>query len=244
VVASRNGAYQVQVPNSGKKYSINLKERTCNCTLYKEYDSPCMHAIVACQHAVEDPYKLFAEEYTVSAYRKTYKHFLPPFSIENLASTSGFLPPVFKNQRGRPTTKRIQKGAWKRKEKKCSKCHGTGHDIQKCRFAPAINERQQRARERHMSIDSSDSSGSSSDSGSSSSNSGSNIDEEAIMDRVESDLYHERIARAWEIVNRRQAELDREEGIETGDAELGDIEMGGAGAGLTDQDIQDDAQDG
>jgi hypothetical protein len=47
-----------------------------------------------------------------------------------------------------------------------------------------------------MSIDSSGSSGSSSDSGSSSSNSGSDIDEEAIMDRVESDLYHERIARA------------------------------------------------
>jgi hypothetical protein len=45
-----------------------------------------------------------------------------------------------------------------------------------------------------MSIDSSGSSGSSS--GSSSSISGSDIDEEAIMDQIESDLYHEPIARA------------------------------------------------
>lgn len=76
-----------------------------------------------------------------------------------------------------------------------------------------------------MSIDSSGSSGSSSDSSSSSSNSSSDIDEEAIMDQIESDLYRERIAGAWEIVNRQQAELDIEEGIETGGAELGDIEI-------------------
>jgi hypothetical protein len=83
VVASRNGVYQVQIPDSKKKHIVNLKERTCDCTLFEEYDSPCTHAIVACRHAVEDPYELFAEEYTVSAYRKTYEHFLPPFSIEN-----------------------------------------------------------------------------------------------------------------------------------------------------------------
>jgi hypothetical protein len=129
VVASRNRVYQVQVPNSRKKHIVNLKERTCNSTLFEEYDSLYTYAIVACRYAVEDPYKLFAGEYTVSAYRKTYKHFLLPFSIENLVSTSRFLPLVSKNQCSRPTTKRIQKGAWKWKEKKCLKCHGTGHDI-------------------------------------------------------------------------------------------------------------------
>lgn len=78
--------YQVQIPNSGKKHIVNLKEHTCNYTRFEEYDSPCIHAIVAYQHEVEDPYKLFAEEYTVSMYRKTYNHFLQPFSIENLQS--------------------------------------------------------------------------------------------------------------------------------------------------------------
>jgi hypothetical protein len=82
-----------------------------------------------------------------------------------------------------------------------------------------------------MSIDSSSSSSNSS-SDSSSDNSGSDIDEEAIMDQVESELYHQRIARAWEIVNRRQAELDIE-GIETGGVKSSDVEMGGTSYGLT-----------
>jgi SWIM zinc finger len=252
VAASGNGIYQVQVPDSGKKRIVNLKERTCDCTLFEEYDSPCTHAIAACRYKAEDPYKLFAEEYTMSAYQKTYEHFLPPFSIENLASTSGFLPPVFKNQRGRPTTKQIRKGAWKRKEKKCLKCYGKGHNIWKCRFAPAINGRQQRTREWDMSIDSSDLSDSSSSNLDSNIDSDSDIDEEALIDQIESNLHRERIARAWEIVNRQQAELDIErerelsvlassslngmEGIETGGAKLGDVELGGIGAGLTGQD--------
>jgi hypothetical protein len=97
--------YQVQIPNSGKKHIINLKECTCNCTRFEEYDSPCVYVIVAYQHEVEDPYKLFAEEYTVSTYRKMYNHFLQLFSIENLQSEPRVLPPIFKKQRGRPTTK-------------------------------------------------------------------------------------------------------------------------------------------
>jgi hypothetical protein len=186
----------------------------------------------------------------VSTYRKTYEHFLWPFNIENLASTSRVLLLVFKKQRGRPTTKRIWKGDWKRKKTKCSKCYGHGHNIWKCQFAPAINGRQQRAQEREF--DSSDSSESLSSG--SSSDSGSDVDEEAIMDQIESDLYNQRIARAWEIVNRQQAEWDMEsdselsvlasslfngmEGIETGGAELGDVEMGGTSSGPTDQDGQ------
>jgi hypothetical protein len=107
------------------------------------------------------------------------------------------LPPVFKKQRGRPTTKQKRKGDWKRKEMKCSKCNGLGHNIQKCRFAPAINGRQQRARERELSIDNSDLSGSLSSSlngslsSGSSSSSSSDIDEEALMDQIEFELHRE-----------------------------------------------------
>jgi hypothetical protein len=99
-----------------------------------------------------------------------------------------------------------------------------------------------------LSINSSDSSGSSSGSSSSGSSSGSNsgsgssIDEEAIMDQIELDLHHERIARAWEIVNRRQAEWDGMEGIETSGVELGGIEMDRTGASLTDQGGQDSSR--
>ena len=241
VSPSGNGMYQVQIPDSEKKFIVNLKEYTCNCTFFQEYVSPCTHAIAASRYEAEDPYKLFAEEYTVPIYRKMYMHFLRPFNIENL-SAANVLPPVFKKQHGRPTTKRIRKGDWKRKETKCSKCKGPRHNIRKCKFAPAINGRQQRARGRELSVSSSSSGGS---------NSGldSNTDEEALRDQMESALYHKQIARAWEIVNRRQQEREREEkeyiqeqeqtGKQESDSELsiiasslfdsieGDAEMGG-----------------
>jgi len=236
VFASGNGIYQVQIPDSRKKHIVNLKEHTCNCMLFEEYQSLCTHAIIACQYESEDPYKLFAEEYTLLVYRKTYSHFLWPLSIENLESASGVLPPVFKKQRGRPTTKRIRKGARKRKEKKCSKCHGTGHNIRKCRFAPAINGRQQRTQERELSIASSSSSSASSAS-SASSRFGSDADEEVFynaldeVDQAESDLYYKQVARAWEIVNHQQdLESDSELSVQASSL-FASIEVGGISQG-------------
>jgi hypothetical protein len=55
------------MPDSIRKHIVSLEERTCDCRLFEEYQSPCTHAIVAYRHEVEDLYKLFAEEYTVSA---------------------------------------------------------------------------------------------------------------------------------------------------------------------------------
>jgi hypothetical protein len=122
-----------------------------------------------------------------------------PISIKNLSSTKGVLPPEFKKQRGRPLTKRIRKGAWKRGALHCSNCNGTGHNIQKCRHTPALNGQQQRVRDQEeSSLDKN-----------SSSDLGSDIDnavDEARVDQAELDLYDERIARAHEIVERRQAE--------------------------------------
>ena len=131
----------------------------------------------------------------MSAYRNTYAYFLQPFSIENLLSTPEILPPVFEKQRGRPASKRIRKGAWKRKARKCSKCQGLGHNIRKCRFAPAVNGRQQRAWERELSIDSTSSSNLSD---SLSPNLSSDVDTDDLdnLDRAESNLYYKRVATA------------------------------------------------
>jgi hypothetical protein len=97
----------VQIPNFKKKHIVNFKEYICNCTQFKEYDSLYTHTIVAYRHKVEDLYKLFVKQYTMSIYKGTYNHFLQPFSIKNLLSTLRFLLPVFKKQRSRLTTKRI-----------------------------------------------------------------------------------------------------------------------------------------
>ena len=56
VFESGNGIYQVQIPDSGRKFIVNLQKRHCDCGNFQEYLSPCAHAIVACRHEAEDPY--------------------------------------------------------------------------------------------------------------------------------------------------------------------------------------------
>jgi len=46
VFDSGNWIYQVQIPDSGRKFIVNLKERRCDCMNFQEYLSPCTHAIV------------------------------------------------------------------------------------------------------------------------------------------------------------------------------------------------------
>ena len=50
--------------------------------------------------------------------------------------------------------KRIRKGDWKWKTVHCSNCQGSKHNSRTCRFAPALNRRQQRIRDRELSISS------------------------------------------------------------------------------------------
>jgi hypothetical protein len=125
----------------------------CNFRSERLLQSPCTRSIVACRYEVEDPYEYFIDQYIIQYYKNTYKHFLIPINIENLASDSGILPPVFKKQRGRPKTKRIRKGAWKKKATLCSNCQGTGHNRRTCRFAPA-HSRRQRARDHDSDVES------------------------------------------------------------------------------------------
>ncbi len=148
VFQSGNGIYQVQIPDTGTKRVVDLRERICECTNFEEYQSPCVHAIAACRYEAEDPYDLFIPEYTVKSYRSTYEHFILPVSIENLDLDTEIKPPEYRKTRGRPRVKRIRKGAWKRKATFCSNCLGTGHNKRTCREAPTVNGRRQRARDR------------------------------------------------------------------------------------------------
>jgi hypothetical protein len=47
VFESGNGIYQVQIPDTGYKYTVNLQEFECSCTIFWEYQAPCSHAICA-----------------------------------------------------------------------------------------------------------------------------------------------------------------------------------------------------
>ena len=84
-------------------------------------------------------------------YRDTYSWFLQPISIQDLESDPNIHPLIIQKQRGRPKSKRMQKGANERKHKTYSTCgKKTRHDKRTCRSQPARNGRRQRARDREI----------------------------------------------------------------------------------------------
>ena len=119
----------------------------CDCGCFYEYQSPCAHGIAAAMYRAEDPLSFFYDAYSTGVYRKTYSHPLPPISIEDLAVDNNIKPPVLRKQAGRPRTKRIRKGAWERKQTRCSNCLGWGHNKRSCRGQPVSSGRRERARD-------------------------------------------------------------------------------------------------
>ena len=94
-----------------------------------------------------DPISLFFDQYTIQALRQTYSHPLIPILLEELAINPTIQPLILKKQAGRPKTKRIRKGAWKRKQTRCSTCLDWGHNKGSCWNQPVSSGRRQRARE-------------------------------------------------------------------------------------------------
>ena len=141
---------------------------------------------------------------------ETYSYFLVPISIENLTSSKDIQLLVVMRQRGRPKTKRIQKGTWKRKSIKYRNCGSVGdHNRRRCPHTPLVNRQQQRARDRE-DIESSESSETSDSDLEKSRRSEVSDDSEDRQYWEESAEYDRNLARAWEIV-RKQSELDSQE---------------------------------
>jgi hypothetical protein len=147
VYPSGNGMYQVENPDSGRKFIVNTRENYCDCYDFEEYISPCSHAIAVAQNQADNPLDLFYDMYSTEAYKATYSRHLVPVSIENLQSDDSILPPLTRKQAGRPRTKRFRKGQWKRKQTRCSNCLDWGHNKKGCRGQPVPSGRQERARE-------------------------------------------------------------------------------------------------
>jgi hypothetical protein len=84
VFPSSNGIAQVEDPESGRKWTVNLPENECDCTNSYEYQSPCSHAIAAARFSDTDPITLSDNHYYTRVYQKTYCRPLIPVSIETL----------------------------------------------------------------------------------------------------------------------------------------------------------------
>jgi predicted nucleic acid-binding Zn finger protein len=148
VFQSSTRVCQVQIPDTGIKYIVNLEEKYCSCYNFFQYRGPCTHAIAACCYKAEDPFDYFDSVYYVRKFRETYKVPITPISIENLSVEEGMQPPKIVKKRGRPQTKRIRKNSWKRKQQKYSNCFGLGHNKRRCTNQPGRkNGRGERARD-------------------------------------------------------------------------------------------------
>jgi hypothetical protein len=147
VFQSSTGICQVQIPDTGVKYTVNLKENSCSCNNFFQYRGPCAYAIAACRYEAEDPFDHFDSCYSIRKFRRTYEVPIQPMSIEDLP-VSYIQPPKLVKKRGRPRTKRIRKNSWKRKSQKCSNCFGLGYNKRRCTNQPGRkNGRGERARD-------------------------------------------------------------------------------------------------
>ena len=72
VFPSGNGIAQVEDPESGRKWTVDIVKKKCDCTDFYEYQSPCSHAIAASRFSEVDPITLFDNHYSTRAYQKTY----------------------------------------------------------------------------------------------------------------------------------------------------------------------------
>lgn len=147
VFPSGNGIYQVEIPDTGFKYIVNLANELCDCKDFYEYQGPCTHAIAASRHQGGDPLALFYNRYTTQYFRRTYSHPVIPVSINDLRSDSLILPPLIRKLPGRPRTKRYRKGQWSRKQKQCGNCLDWGHSRRTCRRQPVPSGRKERSRD-------------------------------------------------------------------------------------------------
>jgi hypothetical protein len=126
---SGHGIYQVEIPDTGKKYIVDLRNKVCGCGNFQEYSAPCKHAIIACRIDGVDPFYYFSKYYTTKEYMACYQEPILPISIEDL-SLDPNISPLLVRKRGRTKTKRVRKvQQWKKKRtRKCGTCGKEGHN--------------------------------------------------------------------------------------------------------------------
>jgi hypothetical protein len=133
----------VVIDSSGQQFVVELptSERTfgsCSCRFFQNFLMPCRHA---CSFAIKvqiAPISLVAEYYTVSNYRQTYEQCYLPLTMTNLECIE-MMPPQVARPRGRPATKRKEKGCQPSQALECGRlcksCGQSGHNRRTCREA-------------------------------------------------------------------------------------------------------------
>jgi hypothetical protein len=111
VFPSGNGIYQVEIPDTGFKYIVNLTKELCTCKDFYEYQGPCTHAIAASRHHGNDPLALFVTAILLSAFGIHTRTQLFLYQSMIYSQTLQFYLHLYENNLGDHTQNDIAKGS-------------------------------------------------------------------------------------------------------------------------------------
>ncbi|XP_050211913.1 uncharacterized protein LOC126662069 [Mercurialis annua] len=136
----------ITVLENGKKYTVNMVERTCTCKKFDIDEIPCKHAIAFLADKKIEPYAYCSRYYTNAAMLATYsetvyplekeEEWIIPEHIKNMIVK----PPQHRTRTGRPKKGRYQ-SKWGNPKNdpnqgQCGKCGHAGHNRKTCRNKP------------------------------------------------------------------------------------------------------------
>ncbi|CAK8543299.1 unnamed protein product [Lathyrus sativus] len=119
-------------------YSIDLRNRSCDCGKFQAFHLPCSHVIATCSSIQQDYTIHIPEVFTGLNVFKVYKEsFLRLPHEENWPKYEGFTlchdDSMRTKKKGRPTSSRIRTEMDDaEKEKRCGICREIGHMRRKC----------------------------------------------------------------------------------------------------------------
>ncbi|XP_061375216.1 uncharacterized protein LOC133317378 [Gastrolobium bilobum] len=133
-------SYNVRTHRGGKKWSVSLSNRTCQCGEFTAFRFPCSHVIATCRSMHHDPTQYIDPAYSAKNQCEIYspqwypignEDFIPPFAHATI-----ILDVSLRRQRGRPRSTRIhnemdsREGAITRTT--CGYCREVGHNKRHC----------------------------------------------------------------------------------------------------------------
>ncbi|XP_060170487.1 uncharacterized protein LOC132601425 [Lycium barbarum] len=144
-MAEPSTEYLDTVYDAGRRFIVNLDNKTCSCRMFQIDEIPCPHA-----WAVIKKKNLMADDYCSELFKphtvvKTYDVAVDPlpdereWKIPTYISEDVVLPPRYKRPPSRPKKKRdkpLFELLLGKKRHACSTCGQTGHNRRSCSNAP------------------------------------------------------------------------------------------------------------